>query len=92
MDLETKDIEKIKEMAGLFFTIEEIADFLGLNRRDLAIQVRKRETTISKAYWTGKFDKMIELRRKVVEYAQKGSSQADALVDQFLKNQQMFEK
>jgi hypothetical protein len=92
MELSKDEIKKIEEMAGLFFTIEEIAEFLALPTRELSIEIRRRGTPISEAYWQGKYAKMIELRKKVVDYAQKGSSQADNLVDKFLKNQQMFEK
>ena len=90
--MENEEITKqIELLAGLFFTIEEIAIHLNLNEPELRREIRGRTSPRAQAYWTGKLTQMIELRKELVDYAKRGSNQADSIVNELIKKQKLSE-
>jgi len=81
------DINKIEELAALFFTIQEIALILDINESELRREIKKPNSDIAKAYYKGKLQTQIELRKQTLKFATKGSPQAEAAMIEFLKKQ-----
>jgi hypothetical protein len=85
------DIELIEEYASLFFTIDEIAMLIGGDANDLRREIKANKTESAKAYHRGKLATEIELRRQTLQFAKKGSPQAETAMLDFLKKQKLSE-
>ncbi len=88
---EPEILSQIELLAGLFFTIEEIAIRLDINEQELRREIRGKRTERAKAYWNGKLTQLIELRKSIVEYAKKGSNQADIIITELIIKQNQTE-
>jgi hypothetical protein len=81
-------LEKIEEYASLFFTVDEISLMLELDATVFRREVRSAKSEMAKAYHKGKLRTMIEIRRLTVEFAKKGSPQAEAFVKDYIEKQE----
>lgn len=81
-------LEKIEEYASLFFTVDEISLMLDLSPTDFRREVRYGKSDLAKAYHRGKLKTMVEIRRLTVEFAKKGSPQAEAFVKDYIEKQE----
>jgi phosphoribulokinase len=88
---ETEILQQIELLAGLFFTIEEISIHLKIDESELRREIRGKHTPRALAYWDGKLNQMIELRKELIDYAKKGSNQADSIVNDLIKKQKTKE-
>jgi len=88
---EDEILQQIKTLAGLFFTIEEISIHLHLDESELRREIRGRKSAIAQAYWNGKLTQMIELRKDLVDFAKRGSNQADIIINELIKKQKSKE-
>jgi IS30 family transposase len=85
------DIEQIEEYAALFFTVDEIAMLLNKDVQELRRELKANKSELAKAYHRGKLKTQIELRRQTLQFAQKGSPQAEVAMLDFLKKQTQSE-
>ncbi|MDR2065435.1 MAG: hypothetical protein LBP85_06995 [Prevotellaceae bacterium] len=85
------NIELAEEYASLFFTVEEIAVILNINAPELRREIKANRTDLAKAYYRGKLKTQIKLRKQTLEFARKGSPQAEAAMTDFLKKQNLSE-
>ena len=88
---ENEILKQIETLAGLFFTIDEISIHLQLDESELRREIRGRKTPRAKAYWKGKLEQMIELRKELVMYAKKGSNAADTIINELIAKQKTKE-
>ncbi|WP_319228408.1 hypothetical protein [Draconibacterium orientale] len=85
MKKESEEIlNQVKEYASLFFTIDEIAILLDLDVVEFRRQVRGKKSALAKAYLKGKLESMADIRKLTVEFAKKGSPQAEGFVKEYL--------
>lgn len=82
-------LQEVEELAGLFFSIPEIAMLVGIDEEELTRHVNVEYSALHNAYWIGKLTAMKELRKSTKEFAEKGSPQAEEQMMKFL--QQMNE-
>ena len=86
--MEKELLDKIEEYASLFFTVDEISLMLELSPEDFRREVRNARSETGKAYHRGKLKTMVEIRRLTVEFAKKGSPQAEAFVKDYIEKQE----
>jgi hypothetical protein len=85
-------LNQIRELAGLFFTIDEISMLVGIDREELAREIKFGHSEINNAYWIGKLEAMKTQRLQIVEWAKKGSPQAELQMVYYLQQMQESEK
>lgn len=79
-------------MASLFFTISDIALFIGMNEEELRAEITcNPEGELSQAYYRGKLKTKIRLRFDSKNYALHGSPDAMKQMREYLSNQQIDE-
>ena len=78
-------LNQVKEYAGLFFTVDEIAILLDLDVVELRREIRGKKSPLARAYLKGKLESMAEIRRLTVEFAKKGSPQAEGFVKEYME-------
>ena len=81
-------LDKVEEFASLFFTITEISLMLDLLPSDFRREVRYGKSDLAKAYHRGKLKTMVEIRKLTVEFAKKGSPQAEAFIKDYIEKQE----
>ena len=85
MKLSKEKLDQVKEYASLFFTIDEIAILLDLDVVEFRRQVRGKKSDLAQAYLKGKLESMADIRKLTVEFAKKGSPQAEGFVKEYLE-------
>ena len=78
-------INQVKEYAGLFFTIDEIAILMDFDVVQFRREIRGKTSPLAKAYLKGKLESMVEIRKLTVEFAKKGSPQSEGFVKEYLE-------
>jgi hypothetical protein len=89
--IDNDTLEKIKELAGLFLSIREIALLTGLDYEKLQEMVEDDGSEVSRAYREGKAHSKYEIRRKVIQLAKLGSPQAEVLANKYIEEQEIEE-
>lgn len=84
-------LKQVEEYASLFLTIDEICILCDLDPEQFRRQVRMKKTDLAKAYLRGKINSMLEIRRLTVEFAKKGSPQAETLVKEYVEKMELNE-
>ena len=90
MDQETT-LQQIEEYASLFFTIREISLLLDLDPDLLRREIRHGRSDIALAYQRGKLKSLVAIRKMTVEFAKKGSPQAEMLVKEYVEKMESDE-
>ncbi|NQU52428.1 MAG: hypothetical protein HQ522_07800 [Bacteroidetes bacterium] len=85
MEVSKEILDQVKEKAGLFFTVDEIALMLDLDVVQFRREIRGKKSPLAKAYLKGKLESMSEIRKLTVEFAKKGSPQAEGFVREYLE-------
>lgn len=85
MKIDDELLEQVRQYAGLFFTVDEIAILLDLDFVEFRREIRGRKTALAKAYLKGKLESLVEIRRLTVEFAKKGSPQAEGFVKEYIE-------
>ena len=67
---------QVKELASLFFTIEQISLLTRIDNEFLKREVTFGNGELNEAYWTGKLEREKEMRKELFDFAKKGSPQA----------------
>lgn len=76
-------IAAIEDYASLFLTIDEIALLLDLDAETLRREIRFKKSDLAKAYWRGKLQTVIAMRRQTLTYSTKGSPTAENLMQNY---------
>jgi IS30 family transposase len=92
MELTEEDLARLEEYAGLFLSVDEIAILLNVNVKDLRIELKRDNSEIGKRYFHAKLMSQLEIRRQVINFAKKGSPQAENSVREYMKKQVLSEK
>lgn len=88
MNLSEDQLKEVEEMAGLFFSVEDIADNLELDEKELeALQLNMQFKTgeFYKAYRTGWLTSEVKLRKSIEKAAENGSNPAQQMMLNFQK-------
>lgn len=87
----TEQLEKIREYASLMLTVEEIALQMDLDEDQLREQINTKGHIVARTYHLGKLETKIEHNRLVLNFAKKGSPQAEKLAVEYMRNQRKSE-
>jgi hypothetical protein len=82
---ESELCRQVSEYASLFLTIDEICILCDLDPAQFRREIRSGKTRLAKAYLNGKINSMLDIRRLTVEFAKKGSPQAEILVKEYIE-------
>lgn len=83
---------QVEELAALFFTIAEIALFIGSDEEDLRTEITcETDSPISQAYYRGKLRTKIKLRFDSLNFALHGNPQAAQEMRDYLSDQNIDE-
>ncbi|MDR1981340.1 MAG: hypothetical protein LBQ39_06965 [Tannerellaceae bacterium] len=85
------DAEKIKEYAACLMSIPDIAVLMGVDVDSLRGKIADRSSAISIAYYQGKAETTLAIRRQEVELAKAGSPLAVERTSDYLVEQSQHE-
>lgn len=85
MNLSEEQIEEIEEMAGLFYSLEDIADNIEIDLDELEKSITLKEGEIYKAYRRGWISGDMTLRKSIAKAAENGSNPAQQMMLNFQK-------
>ena len=91
MNLTEDQLNEVQRMAGLFFSIEAIADNLELDDdelEDILTLVQLRRGEFFRAYRSGWLSSEIKLRKSIERAAENGSNPAQQMMLDFQKQSQ----
>ena len=77
---------QVEELAALFFSITDIADFTGVSEEELRFSILS-DNELAKAYRRGKLRTLVMLRFDALNFALHGSPQAAAEMKEYLSDQ-----
>lgn len=80
-------LEQVRELASLFFTLEDISILTMISLEELRREVNFGHSELNNAYWLGKMDGQVTLRKQVKEWAIKGSPAAEQQMLKWLRDQ-----
>ena len=81
----------VEQYASLFLTIDEICLLCALEPTQFRREVRNGKSKLAQAYLKGKLESMVQIRRMTVEFAKKGSPQAESLVREYIEKMESNE-
>ncbi|WP_372772116.1 hypothetical protein [Mangrovibacterium sp.] len=82
---EVSILDQVEEYASLFFTVDEIALLIDRDPVDLRREIRHGKSELARRYQKGKLGTMLEMRRVMVQFAKKGSPQAEMILKEFFQ-------
>lgn len=88
---ENEVYNKVEHYASLFLTIDEICLLCALEPTQFRREVRNGKSKLAQAYLKGKLESMVQIRRMTVEFAKKGSPQAESLVREYIEKMESNE-
>lgn len=80
-------IEQIQEYAGYFLSCKEIAALLDIDPDVF----RDTDSPEYKAYYKGKTEAKLQIRKNIVKLAKHGSPQAEQLAEKYMSDQELSE-
>lgn len=91
MQLTPEEIEKVKEYAGLFLSLDDIAILVEKEADQFREEFRNKSSDLYRAYRQGQTISKMNLRRPVIKMAGHGSPQAELLADKYITEQSLSE-
>lgn len=88
---ENQVYSKVEQYASLFLTIDEICLLCALEPTQFRREVRNGKSKLAQSYLKGKLESMVQIRRMTVEFAKKGSPQAESLVREYIEKMESNE-
>ena len=88
---ENQVYSKVEQYASLFLTIDEICLLCALEPTQFRREVRNGKSKLAQAYLKGKLESLVQIRRMTVEFAKKGSPQAESLVREYIEKMESNE-
>lgn len=92
MKLDQEQLNKIKELAGLFLRVDEIAISIDVDIEELEEELTNKKSAAFLAYFKGKTESKIALRRNVVEMALQRSPQAEEMVEKYIHQHEAYDR
>lgn len=92
MNLTENQLNKIKELSGLFLSPSEIAVLLDLDIAKFNECINNQSSDIYKYYLLGKSETKQAIRTNVLKMARNGSPAAEELAEKYMKEQQQQER
>jgi hypothetical protein len=86
-NMDEKELKLLEEYASLLFTIDEIAGLLKKDAAALRRDIRHGRNQVAETYFKGKMETIIAVRKNIIQFAKKGSPQAEAFVKNYLEQQ-----
>ena len=83
-DITSEDIKEIENLAALFFTPKEIATMLEIRPEFMMNEMEYEDSSIYRAFHTGRLQSEMELRKSIVKLAKSGSSPAQTMALELL--------
>lgn len=86
MNLNEEQLKEVAEMAGLFFSFEDVADNLELDQSQLEtlqLNMELKTGDFYKAYRTGWLKSEVKLRKSIEKAAENGSNPAQQMMLNF---------
>lgn len=90
-DISEELLNEIERLAGLFLSPKEIAFIINIDFEFFNRNLKKPESEIYKRYNLGKIKTKIEIHENVIKLAKHGSPQAQDMIKNFNKNQNIAE-
>ena len=90
-NLNDDEQQQLEEWASLYLTVDEIAILLDVNVDELRREFKNSNSNNSKAYHRGKLQTTLALRRQTKLFAEKGSPQAEQMMQDFSAKQKLSE-
>ncbi len=91
MNLTGEQLSEVEEMAGLFFSVEDIADNLELDEfslEEIQSDMQLKRGDFYKAYRRGWLCSQVKLRKQIEKAAENGSNPAQQMMLNFQKSTQ----
>lgn len=92
MNLTDEQLNQVKELSGLFFSPEEIAVLMSIDRLKFCEEIAYKSSPIYDFYLSGKTLKKKIIRENVIKMATHGSPQAEELAEKYIKDQDLEER
>ncbi|MFA6400891.1 MAG: hypothetical protein WCX31_04590 [Salinivirgaceae bacterium] len=92
MNLTEEQLQKVKELAALFLSPDEIAVLMGVDIDSLVNEIASRKGTVYCAYLLGKSESKKAIRENIIKMAKHGSPQAEELAERYIKEQELEER
>ena len=89
MHLSKDQLDQVRELAKVFFSPKDIAIFLQVDPGEFSESCRDEQDPIYKAYYGGRLESEFEVRKSVLQLAISGSSPAQTMMLELLKNSTM---
>ena len=86
MNLTGEQLSEVRDMAGLFFSIEEIAENIETDIEEIEMEMALKQGEFYKAYRYGWLEAEIKLRKSIQQAAENGSNPAQQMLLNFQKN------
>lgn len=90
--LDDKSIQTIKDLAGVGYSLTEIAEVAEINFDEFILMVEDKEHPVARAYLSGKNELKFAMRKSIVDLATNGSMPAAMKALEFLQNQETDER
>ncbi len=84
-EITEEDLQKITDLAALFFSPREIAIMLEIPADDFIILSALADSKIYNAFQSGRLQSEVDLRRSIIKLAKSGSSPAQTMSLDILK-------
>lgn len=84
-DIKEKDLLEIRNLASMFFSIQEISEMLEIDFSTIEEQMSIKDSPIYKAYKGGNYDGQIMVRTGIIKMAKAGSTPAQAMAMDLIK-------
>jgi hypothetical protein len=91
MEFTQEELDKVKEYAGLFLSLDDIAVLLEKDPEAFKEAFQDKNGSLFRAYRFGQAISKANLRRPVIKMASHGSPQAELLADKYISEQLLSE-
>lgn len=89
--LDENQLKLLEEYASLLFTIDEIAILIKADPASLRRDIRHGKNLVAEVYFKGKLETMVAVRKNIIQFAKKGSPQAETFVKDYIEKQEQSE-
>ncbi len=89
MNLTTEQLDEVQEMAGLFFSPEDIADNLEVDADDFREEIESKTGKIYQAWRRGWLTAEVALRKSILQASNNGSNPAQQMMLNFQRESRL---
>ena len=84
-------LKLVEKYAALFLIPAEIAILIDVDKRVFFSMLKDESSPVYKAYMLGKVNSMLSLRENIIKLAKNGSPQAEMLIKDLIRKQELAE-